>query len=125
MTGYYIRIGYNPTRGDSDEMWRLLKEEARNLADKPEAIIEEVLRVEDPSGTFGYLGELDMYADIYREPFDSDGHPVAIVEERGEQYVQQLASTDRGLKYHVRRAYARLLIEAMHRHGIEVCLSVA
>lgn len=125
MTGYHIEIGYNPTRGDHDEMWRLLRSEARRIADQPSVIIAEAERLNAPCVSDDGECELGDYADIYKEPFGSPGHPVRVVEDGDNRQIMQMASTDAGLKYHVRRAYARLLIEAMHRHGIEVSLMVA
>lgn len=125
MTGYHIEIGYNPTRGDHDEMWRLLKQEARNIADKPAEIIVEARRLDAPESCEEGCCELEGYADNYAEPFETAGHPVSVIEDGDDRQIMQLASTDAGFKYHVRRAYVRLLIEAMHRHGIEVNLTVA
>ena len=50
--------------------------------------------------------------------------PTEDVEGYEESEVVQWASTDHAIKYHVRRAYVRLLIEAMHRHEIEINLRV-
>ncbi len=66
---------------------------------------------------------MDTYADNYAEPFESSGHPITIIEEN--QQIMQLASAASAIKYHVRRAYVRLLIEAMHKHEIEINLTVA
>lgn len=129
MTGYHIRIGYNgATRTDYDNMWEILKTEARAAADDPRAIIAEARRLGAPESCKRGCCHLDTYADNYAEPFGSYGHPITIIEdekEERERQIMQLASTDDPIKYHVRRAFVRLLIEAMHRHAIEVSLTVA
>lgn len=126
MTGYHIRIGYNPLRTDYEKMWEILKAEARKVADNPEAIIAEARRLGAPENCDGGCCPLETYADNYAEPFGTSGHPISVIEPNGDDAgeIMQLASTDSGIKYHVRRAYVRLLIEAMHRHGIEVSLTV-
>jgi len=125
MTGYHIKIGYNrgESSKDEDKRWETLKKEARNIADNPKAIIAEARRLRSPEICERGCCHLDTYADNYAEPFDSYGHPISIIED--DRQIMQLASTDDPIKYHVRRAYVRLLIEAMHKHEIEINLIVA
>jgi len=125
MTGYHMSIGYTATRCDSDAMWDILKREARRVADSPDAIAAEVRRLGGPEVCEDGCCKLATYVEIYLKPFDNPCHPVKIVDRHDERQIMQLASTDAGFKYHVRRAYVRLLIEAMHRHAIEISLSVA
>ena len=127
MTGYHIEIGYNGgskcSRRSWEEMWEILKQKTRLVCDDPQRIIAEARRLGSPETCSRGCCDLDTYADNYAEPFDGYGHPITILED--EQQVMQLASTNDPIKYHVRRAFVRLLIEEMHREKIEVCLTVA
>ncbi len=125
MTGYHIEIGYNGggSNETEKERWEILKKEARNIADNPKAIITEARRLGAPEMCEEGCCHLDTYADNYADPFGSYGHPITIIEE--DQQIMQLASAADSIKYCVRRAYVRLLIEIMHKHGIEVNLTVA
>ena len=131
MTGYHITIGYNEaTSTDYDEMWEILKRKTREICDNPQAIVAEARRLGAPETCTRGCCQIDTYADNYAMPFGSHGHPVSIIDENSPGYISdtrqimQLASTDDPIKYHVRRAFVRLLIEAMHREEIEVSLSV-
>lgn len=125
MTGYHIEIGYNGAlRTDYDVMWEELKKTAREVADNPRCVILEAQRLGAPETCENGCCQLDTYADNYLEPFGSHGHPVSIIEQGEDRQIMQLASTDDPIKYHVRRAYIRLVIEGMHRKGIEVNLTV-
>ena len=127
MVGYHITLGYNgATRTDYDEMWEVLKRKTREICNDPAAIIAEARRLGAPESCSKGCCNLDTYADNYAESFDSYGHPISIID-RGEddRQIMQLASTDDAIKYHVRRAFVRLLIEAMHREEIEVNVVVA
>ncbi len=126
MTGYHIRIGYNGARRtDYDVMCRELVAVARQICDNPPAIIAEARRLGAPESCTRGCCDLDTYADNYADDFDSDSHPVRIVAGEEGPEIVQLASTDDPIKYHVRRAFCRLVIEAMHRREIEVSLVVA
>lgn len=129
MTGYHIKLGYNPMRTDYDEMWKILKSEARKVADDPSTIIAEARRLGAPENCEDGCCPLSSYADNYADAFGSYGHPIVIIDkggdDRDDRQIMQMASTDSGIKYHVRRAYVRLLIQAMHRHGIEVSMTVS
>ncbi len=118
MLGHHISVGYNP-RGDSEAHWLALLDQARRIADHPREIETEARRV--GCADHDRLGEsLEGYAENYRNVFGAPGHPVRIVEGE-DRHVMQLASTDQGdIKYHVRRAFVRLLVEAMHSLSIEV-----
>jgi len=107
-------------------MWEILKRKTREVCDDPQAIIAEARRFNAPESCTRGCCKLDTYADNYMLPFDTLGHPVSIIDcvESGRQ-IMQLASTDDDIKYHVRRAFVRLLIEVMHREKIEVTLIVA
>uniref|UniRef100_A0A6H2A5K7 Uncharacterized protein n=1 Tax=viral metagenome TaxID=1070528 RepID=A0A6H2A5K7_9ZZZZ len=125
MTGYHIEIGYNAGGSLKDEgkRWETLKKEARNIADNPKAIIAEARKLGAPETCDDGCCHLDTYADNYAEPFGSYGHPISIIEDN--QQIMQLAGAADRIKYHVRRAYVRLLFKAMHKHEIEINLIVA
>lgn len=124
MRSYHIELGYNGGGTDAEEAirWEILKREARNIADTPEAIIAEARRCGSPETCSDRCCHLNTFADNYRDPFTTRGHPISIIEDA--QQIIQLACGDGSLKFHVRRAYIRLLIEAAHKHGIEVNLTV-
>jgi hypothetical protein len=129
MTGYHLSIGYNGASvWREPAAWDALKEAARVVSDDPQAIVAEARRLGSPESCDDGCCQLDSYADNYAEPFSASGHPVKIIEreseDRGPQ-IMQMASTGDAIKYHVRRAWVRLVIERMHRHGIEVNLHVA
>lgn len=126
MTGYHITLGYNgAARVDYDEMWEILKQKTREVCDNPKAIIAEARRLNAPETCSRGCCRLDTYANNYVDPFETPGHPISIIEDDGRCQIMQLASTDDAIKYHVRRAFVRLLIEAMHREEIEISLVVA
>jgi len=128
MTGYHIEIGYNGAINNGlsyEEMWEELKKTARKIANNPVAIIAAARQLGAPETCENGCCHLDNYADNYALPFDTPGHPISIIEDGDNQQIMQLASTDDEIKYHVRRAYVRLLIEAMHQKKIEVNLTVA
>ena len=124
MTGYHITLGYNGAqRVDYDEMWKILKQKTREVCDQPQTIITEARRLGSPETCAHGCCALDTYADIYAESFGSLGHPIKIMEVQ--RHVTQSACTASAMKYHVRRAFVRLLIEAMHKEKIEINLVVA
>jgi len=127
MTGYHITLGYNGVACiDYDDMWEILKQKVREICDQPRVIIAEARRLGAPEACSKGCCSLDTYADNYAESFETYGHPISIINRgEGDRQIMQLASTAGPIKYHVRRAFVRLLIEAMHREEIEVSLIVA
>lgn len=131
MTGYHIELGYNAhPPAEENEMWEILKQKTQEICDNPQAIITEARRLRSPETCEKGCCHLNTYADNYAEKIGSYGHPISIIEERQAPFfenrqIMQLASTDDPIKYHVRRAFIRLLIEAMHKEEIEVNLTVA
>ena len=124
MRGYHIRIGYNGG-GDAEEeesRWQSLIQVARSVADNPQRIVTEARRLGAPERCAEGCCELSTFADNYANEALS---PVSIIDQDGNRQVMQLASTGDELKYCVRWAYVRLVIEEMHRLNIEVSLSVA
>ena len=125
MRGYHIRIGYNGG-GDAEEeesRWQSLIQVARSVANNPQRIVAEARRLGAPERCTEGCCELSTFADNYANEALS---PVSIIDQDGNRQIMQLASTsDDEFKYCVRRAYVRLVIEEMHRLGIEVSLTVA
>ena len=126
MRGYHIRIGYNGGGGAEKEesRWQSLIRAARNVADRPQRIVDEARRLGAPEQCDQGCCELATFADNYASDFSTPGHPVSIIDQEDDRQIMQLASTGDELKYCVRRAYVRLVIEEMHRLNIEVSLSV-
>lgn len=116
-------MGYNGG-SNSDELWKELKAVAIEIANNPVNIVEEARRLGSPESCERGCCELDTYANNYINSFDTMGHPVSFVETGDVKELIQMASTDDDIKFHVRRAYIRLVIEAMHHRGIEVNLTV-
>jgi hypothetical protein len=125
MTGYHIEIGYNGGGSDNDEnkRWEILKRETRNLSDHPEEIIAETRRLGAPETCERGCCHLDTYADNYKDPFHTSGHPITIIEEA--RQIMQLAGAADTIKFSVRRAFVRCLLERMHKNGIEININVA
>lgn len=121
MLGHHITIGYNPCEIDGDP-WEILKAAARDVADDAPAIVREAGRFRH--AFLGQSAELDTYADAYREPFGSDGHPIKVLEDH-EELMQLAGGQCSDAKYDVRRAFVRLLLEAMHARRIEINISAA
>lgn len=126
MTSYYLDIGYNSV-GNRDDAWSELKAAAERLRREPERIADEVHRIEGQK----FQAELVLE---YAKHYDGRDLSMTIVEEPTipdedfRPYVRQFASgggEDRDLKEAMRRAVCRLLIEEMHRKGIEVNMRVA
>ncbi len=121
MLGHHFTIGYNPCRIDGDA-WKILKAAARDVADDAPAIVREAGRFRH--AFVGQSTELDAYADVYREPFGEDGHPVKVIEK--DRQIMQLCSGRADLaKYDVRRAFVRLLLQSMHAREIEISVVAA
>lgn len=119
-TGYRISIGYNngsAFRGDMDEAWQELKATALALADAPMTIAQEAVAFGAPTSD----GDATIIG--YAERFSSKDATMNFIEDG--QSVLLMSSGANPMKGHVRRAFCRLLIAAMHRKGIEVNLSVA
>lgn len=127
MRGYHIRIGYNGGGNSAEEefRWQSLVQSARTVADHPQRIIDEARRIGAPEQCDQGCCELATFADNYANDFSTPGHPVSIIEREDDRQIMQMASAGDELKYCVRRAYVRLVIEEMHRLNIEVSLSVS
>ncbi|KKN05327.1 hypothetical protein LCGC14_1088480 [marine sediment metagenome] len=123
MTGYHITIGYNA--GRPGNFFEILKQKTREICDNPKAIIVEARRLNAPEVCSKGCCHLDNFADNYADSFETYGHPISIIEDGEDQQIMQLACASYRLKYHVRRAFVRLLIETMHKEEIEISVVVA
>lgn len=121
-TSYHITVGYNSGFKNS-EVESLLRSEVERLCSQPKRILEEVQRVE------GYLPDKE-YGEHYRQPWQdltirySEAEP----ENDLEFAVIQSASgggNSREVKEAMRRAFCRLILEAMNRHHMEVNIHTA
>ena len=123
MTTYQLSIGYNACRTDREEQFESLLREAEYLKDNPLTLIAEVGRVE-PEWTSEEL-EPFVDSDTLKDP-DNRWLTVKRIGEPDieSSHITLWASTNDGLKYAVRRAMVRLLMTAMHREGIELCVYV-
>jgi len=104
----------------------------KELRKNPDRIYQEVLRVEKQPED-GTLQDLKEHAEHYK---DCDDLTITIHEEpekwenseKFTLYIYQLASSGtgfRGIKEQCRRAVCRLLLEAMHRKGMEINIIVS
>ena len=122
MLGYYVSIGYNPCNTDNEENWETLKRKAKEVCKNPKAIKKEAKKLGCRDKCEDGCCTLEEYVDVYKRFFNVDGAPVHIDEEN--KHIVQYASTSTEFKYKIRRAYIRLLIQEMHKLGIEVNLEV-
>jgi hypothetical protein len=131
-TGYHISIGYNsgiscPARliGDAGktEAWGILKSVVEKLCGEPDRIIAEARAYGAPEccATGPECCTLQNHADRYKLPWTD--RTIYFDEKR--QEVIQMASGDRLVKEHIRRAFCRLVMQEMHKHNIEINITVA
>ena len=119
-TSYHITIGYN---GDNktNAHEALLFEEGTKLRDQPVAIREELERIRKRAATDAEMDCISTFADrtqlayIQRPSHDEDDRAAVILMASGGLY---------DAKREVRRAFCRLLVERMHKHGINVNVHV-
>jgi len=124
VTGYYIRLGYNS--GYSSEYSKEQYEEQlltsiNELCIHTHRVVSEVLRLE-PTWDSSLL---EQYTKSYGEKKDLT---LTIArDEEGELVINQCASggeVARKIKESLRRAFCRLIMEEMHKKGIEVSVTV-
>ena len=118
-TIYAIRPGYN-SRQDPLVVEQVLEKVVADLRHRPGVICAEVLRLEPHAD----LKELAGFAAAYAR----DDLTLKVERTDGKLLVAQFASGSgpvRELKESCRRAFARLVIEAMHRQKMEVSLTVS
>lgn len=121
MTGYTLTAGYQ-SGGNKADAWQRLKQTALRLCETPDAIAAEVERLEPGR----YSGEERAeYAAAYALRQDLT---ITFRDDPDDPAIHQSASgggRGRELKEAMRRAFCRLVIEAMHRERIEVNMIVA
>ena len=118
-TGYTIKLGYM-SDGDKNAAGEKLVAVVKDICAHPNSLRFEAMRVEG-------VKIPAEYADSYREPW-KDATIKIVPGENGDPMVFQMASgggAERGYKEAMRRAFCRLVIEAMHKAGMEVNLTVA
>jgi hypothetical protein len=129
MTGYYIETGYQ-SGCSREEAWEEIKRITRYLCDHPNLLVKEALEFRAPATADGET-ILD-YANKYKEQNDLT---CRIIEKQDKldpdeqiQHVVQYASgggASRTMKEHLRRAFCRLVMNEMHRKGMEVNVRVS
>ena len=118
-TSYIISVGYN-SAADREEVGVKLREVVAAIQSAPGRIVQEVRRIEP-----NISDDVIDYAESYRPPVED--LTVRIEEDDDGPCVRQCASgggNGRDLKEACRRAFARLVIEEMHRERMEVCFNV-
>lgn len=123
MTAYTITVGYNSAH-DKEAVAKRLREVVRELQADPIRIAREVTRIRPEIKE----EELASFCDSYRPPVED--LTLQIKNAAGVCEVIQLASSMNGvrsreLKEECRRAVFRLVLEAMHRDGMEINLVVS
>ncbi len=121
MTGYSFSIGYlsgASYKGDTDEAWQELVKCVETLRTQPERIVTEARRLDAPEHCEHGCCTLFSLAQAYQN------HDATLVIHHDAHTIDQYASGDRMVKEHVRRAFCRLVLEDMHRKGIEINLKV-
>src|SRR5690348_3435921 len=124
-TSYTLSIGYlsgDSFKGNTDAAWQVLVDTLEHIKQAPERIVTEARRLDAPEMCGEGCCTLQSLAEAYQQYSDAT---LIIHQTDGKRYVTQLATGDRTLKEHVRRAFCRLVIEDMHRQGIEVNLIVS
>ncbi len=122
MTGYTIRPGYNYAH-QSASVARELVAVVADLRMHPERIASEVARLEPGFSAV----EVADFAALYREQPAGDGTLRVMIED-GVPVITQVASGVaelRAIKCACRRAFIRLVVDEMHRRGMEVDVAVA
>jgi len=117
-TGYHIEVGYNSVHS-KEEVAEKLVEVVHAICEEPESIVGNARLVE------GAVMPME-YAESYRKPWQD--LTIKIIDKDGLPSVMQMASgggVERGYKEAMRRAFSRLVIQEMHRCGMEVNLIVA
>jgi hypothetical protein len=139
MTGYSIQIGYNSSHSRKEVELAMLECAKEIISDKGR-IVKEVLRLEPNIKSrlgpeMGFVGmrvgahngdSLEGYEDMYREK--SDLTITFREDEDGEKIICQAASGSfgaRDIKEAFRRAFCRLMLEAMHKRKMEINVIVS
>jgi hypothetical protein len=127
MTYYIIGVGYNSGSSckeyhNNEKAWELLKSVVIEICNNPEKITEEAHKFNAPE-TCQHgptCCTLAGHAERYKLPWKD----LTIRFDEENQTVVQLASGDREVKEHIRRAFCRLVLYAMHKHNVEINITV-
>lgn len=125
-TGYTIRLGYlsgATFRGDAEEAWRIVQEEAERIWEMPAVIAIEAANCGAP------VTLNNQVLHDYVLAFQKRRGATIKLDCRDEEgpYIHMLASggsASRVVKEHIRRAFIRLLLAAAHRRGIDLNVTV-
>lgn len=119
-TGYSIEVGYisgYSFNGNKDKAWEILKNVVASIAELPSDINYEAIKfgspVYDHEGDFSLMDVCETFSLPVK-----DGGVMIINDEK--RYIHLMASGNRTIKEHTRRAFIRLVMYAMHRQGIEI-----
>lgn len=133
-TGYHLRVGYcSGSSGEHDayKNWQMLVQLVGEIRDQPGMIIKEVERVGDQDkhdGTLLWSAAEDMStaaAEAGSQACMVIDDPPGGGRDREVLLMASGGKPGRAAKEAVRRAFCRVVIEEMHRRGIEVSLVVA
>jgi hypothetical protein len=129
MTGYHISIGYL-SGYDKDEAWQVLKKVTLDLCNHSVRIATEaILFGMDPFKAEEYARAYEGASLEQRGTEDSTLRIIEADEKEGTPpQIMQLASgtgESRLLKEAMRRAFCPLVMEEMHKLGIEINVNVA
>lgn len=118
VTTYRIEPGYNSAH-TNDEVWAALKQVVANIQQQPALIEVEVLRLE-PGANKALIEEI---AKCYKQPVED--LTIKVLDD--DEAVMQSASGGgayRDAKESCRRAFCRLVLQAMHQRKMEVNIIV-
>lgn len=122
-TSYTIEVGYN-SACDKEEVGEKLRAVVASIQANPQRIADEVRRVEPGIAA----EELESFVESYRAPVEDLTCRIVEDEETKLPRVHQCASgggRSRDLKEICRRAFARLVLEDIHREHMDVSFFVS
>lgn len=128
-TSYLISIGYNSGCScekdyiDKAKAWELLKNMVRSICADHTLIVDEARKFDAPEHceTGPECCTLTNHAEKYKLPWTDR----TIYFDEKKQQVVQMASGDRLVKEHIRRAFCRLVMAEMHKLHVEINIVVA
>ena len=122
MTGYRLEVGYL-SGGNREDAWADLKAVGLAICEDPDRIVREVLRLEPTMSAVA----LTEYAQSYQDRVDLTVKFHEAGSASGACIYQMASGGDPGrtLKEACRRAFCRLVIEAMHAKRIEINMVVS
>lgn len=124
MNPYYLELGFlsgESGPADSEVAWEELKNVSRIMRARTNTILGELMRVETHRNPED-RGKLWRLIEQYHPRFDNQA---VVVQEQGTSGRILIGRAKDGMRAEseaVRRAYCRLVIQEMHRRGIEITL---